>query len=235
METPERSRRGRTTALIAGAAVLGAVAGVCTGYVVQAGRPPAQLPPLSQPVVHQAKGEVEPLTAAQDRRVKTDGDLRKLLLPRPKGARDNDYPASDDGWIELADYAEFHGSATEGFVDEIGNEFRRAAATSWRVGGTYVVEIRLVQYREVNRPGASNGAPELDYFTQSDSDVDSWPIPGTNSGKVFVHHKRTADGDYEAKAVAVRGDIRMEMWAIDTKPVPKEKIIDLAKRQVARL
>ena len=55
---PERPRRrGRTTLLIACAALLGAVAGVCTGYVVQADREPTALPPLSLTTVAQAKGE----------------------------------------------------------------------------------------------------------------------------------------------------------------------------------
>ncbi|MFI5798411.1 hypothetical protein [Streptomyces sp. NPDC051677] len=64
--------------MIAGAAVLGIVAGACTGYLIQADRAPTALPPLSQPVVGQAKGEVEPLSAAQDRRrrVPPRGHLR---------------------------------------------------------------------------------------------------------------------------------------------------------------
>src|SRR5262245_49039165 len=73
-------RRGRATAPIGAAALLGVVAGTCAGYLVQAGREPAKLPSLSQPVIKQAKGDVEPLSAAQDRRLRTDGDLRKLLL-----------------------------------------------------------------------------------------------------------------------------------------------------------
>ncbi|MDQ0960869.1 hypothetical protein QFZ66_004747 [Streptomyces sp. B4I13] len=62
--------------MIAGAALLGVAAGTCTGYVIQAGRAPTVLPPLSQPVVGQADGEAEPLSAAQDRRVKTDGECK---------------------------------------------------------------------------------------------------------------------------------------------------------------
>ncbi|MGJ3560129.1 hypothetical protein ACR6C2_22135 [Streptomyces sp. INA 01156] len=88
---PRPRPRGRTTLLIAAAAVLGVVAGTCTGYLVQAGREPTALPSLSQPVLTQKKQkegqEPAPLSAAQDRRVKTDGDLRKLLLKKPRGAR----------------------------------------------------------------------------------------------------------------------------------------------------
>ena len=47
-------RRGRTALLIAGAVVLGLVAGTCTGYLVQADREPTKLPPLSQPTLKQS-------------------------------------------------------------------------------------------------------------------------------------------------------------------------------------
>ncbi|MDQ0934344.1 hypothetical protein [Streptomyces turgidiscabies] len=74
--------------LVVGAAVLGLVAGTCVGYLVQADREPTPLPSLSQATVAQAEGEgPEPLSAAQDRKVRTDGDLRKLLLRKPTGAR----------------------------------------------------------------------------------------------------------------------------------------------------
>ncbi|MDO0927082.1 hypothetical protein QQY24_17300 [Streptomyces sp. TG1A-8] len=58
-----RRRHGRAAPLIAGAAAPGVLAGVCTGYLVQAGRPPTGLPPLSQPVVRRAEGDVVRLTA----------------------------------------------------------------------------------------------------------------------------------------------------------------------------
>ncbi|MFF6806222.1 hypothetical protein [Streptomyces sp. NPDC012616] len=112
-EAPEPRPRGRTTLMIAGAALLGVAAGTCTGYVIQAGRAPTALPPLSQPVVGQADGEAEPLSAAQDRRVKTDGDLRKLLITRPKRAKDSRFPVGRDGWADLASYAGEYKSPAE--------------------------------------------------------------------------------------------------------------------------
>ncbi|WP_442738151.1 hypothetical protein ACQUSN_12805 [Streptomyces pseudogriseolus] len=87
-EAGRRRRGGRTVTLIGAALVLGLVAGTCTGYLVQAGRAPTPLPPLSQPVLAQARGEgPAPLPAAQDRRVRTDGDLRELLLKKPRAAK----------------------------------------------------------------------------------------------------------------------------------------------------
>jgi hypothetical protein len=40
---------------------------------------------------------------------------------------------------------------------------------------------------------------------------------------------------YKAQAAAWRGDIAMEIWIYDTKPIPKSKIVDLAERQLERL
>ena len=235
METPERSRRGRTAALIAGAAALGVVAGVCTGYVVQAGRPPAKLPPLSQPVVHQAKGEVEPLSAAQDRRVKTDGDLRKLLLTRPRGTRDADLSSTGDGWMNLADFAETFQKPASAFGSLLEGEFRRAAVTGWQIGDTYAVEIRLAQFHQVSETSAADYTADQEGWLAQKSDTDSWPLPGTGDGMVYVHHGRSKDGGYEAEAVASRGDLLMDIWITSAQPVPKQKIMDLAKRQAARL
>ncbi|MFF9816717.1 hypothetical protein [Streptomyces sp. NPDC014006] len=72
-----------------GAVALGLIAGTCVGYLIRADREPTALPSLSQPVLRQAGGPAPaPLSAAQDRKVKTDGDLRKLLLQAPGGAKD---------------------------------------------------------------------------------------------------------------------------------------------------
>ncbi|MFE9450489.1 hypothetical protein [Streptomyces sp. NPDC006739] len=238
MEDSERSRRGRTTALITGAAVLGVVAGTCTGYLVQVGRPPTKLASLSQPVVRQAKGDVEPLSAAQDRRVKTDGDLRKLLLKRPGDARDTDF-VSADGWMDLADYADTFEEPDRAFGHELESEFRRAAEAGWRIDGTYVVDIRLVQYRQVSKPAAAEAVLQQQDWAGRQPDTSSRSIPGTGDGMAYVHHTpKTKSGylpEYTDEATASRGDIEMEIWITDTKPVPQEKIMELAKRQVGRL
>lgn len=236
---PASRRRGRTAGLIAGAVALGVVAGACAGYVVQAGRPPTKLPSLSQPVVRQAKGDVAPLSAAEDRRVKTDGDLRKLLLQRPRGAHDTDFDAGSDGWMDIADYADTFDKPTEAFAQELEDEFRRAATTSWQVGDTYTVEIRLVQYREEVKEAAPNSAEDQQYWSGKKPNTSSWPVPGAGDGMAYVHHTpRTKPGylpEYVAEAEASRGDVFMEIWISDTRPIPKEKIMDLATRQVARL
>ncbi|MET8023614.1 hypothetical protein [Streptomyces avermitilis] len=237
---PASRRRGRTTALIAAAAVLGVVAGTCTGFLIQAGREPTELPSLSQPVLAQAKGEgPEPLSAARDRRVRTDGDLRKLLLKRPSGARDAAYAPGHDGWVGLAEYAEGFKNPAGAFSGAISDEFRRSAATTWRVGSTYNVQIQLVQYRQEESLAASDSAADLQYWAEKETGTRSWAVPGTGDGMAYVHTTPATKPGYQpvysAEAHAWRGDLVMQLWVFDTKPIPKEKIMDLAARQMGRL
>ncbi|MFG2574751.1 hypothetical protein [Streptomyces sp. NPDC048481] len=233
--------RGRTTLMIAGAAVLGIVAGVCTGYVIQAGRAPTALPSLSQPVVGQAEGEVEPLSAARDRRVRTDGDLRKLLVERPKGAKAGRSALGADGWVDLTTYAEYYKKPIGAFNGLVEDEFRRAATTSWTVGETYEVVIDLVQFRQENGPAASGWADNGRHWAEDEDDTRSWPLPGTgeDNGMAYVHDTPERKPGYlpmySAEAHAWRGDVYMEVRIYDSKPVPKAKIMDLAARQMGML
>ncbi|MFF9117352.1 hypothetical protein ACF09Y_17380 [Streptomyces massasporeus] len=235
-----RRRRRRTAVLIGAAAVLGLVVGGCAGYLVQVHRAPTKLPSLSQPALAQARGEgPEPLSAARDRRVKTDGDLRKLLLEKPRGARDAAYLMGEDGWLDLADYAEFYDKPGEMFGEIVRDEFRRAATTGWLVGRTYEVEIRLVQFRQEETLAAAENVDNTQYWVGDEEGTDSWAIPGTGNGRVYVHTRPDTKPGYvplyTAEAHAWRGDIAVEMWITDTKPIPKAKIMDLAERQMERL
>lgn len=237
---PRPRHRGRTTLLIAVAAVLGVVAGTCAGFLVQAGRAPDALPSLSQATLTQAKGPApELLSAAQDRRVKTDGDLRKLLLKKPSTARDADYTVGADGWLDLAGYAETYDNPADAFSDLVANEFRRAAVVNWREGSTLSVEIRLVQFRQDDALVVADDADNAYYWAEKKSHTDSWPIPGTGDGMAYVHNspdrKAGYTDVYNAEAHAWRGDIEMQVWVSSAKPVSKKKIMDLANRQMERL
>ncbi|MFD5634544.1 hypothetical protein ACFWJM_10430 [Streptomyces sp. NPDC127077] len=231
---PGRRRRGRTTLLIATAAVLGLVAGTCAGYLVQADREPTRLPSLSQPVVAQAKGPgPEPLSAAQDHRVKTNGDLRKLLISRPKGTKALDWAPEQDGWLDLGAYADSLTHADREFRDLVAAEFRRAAGVSWSVGSTGSTQVRLVQYRQEETLGAPERASRWDV-----DGARAYGVPGASDGMAYLFDAERKPGYlpfYKALATASRGDIAMEIWIFDSKPIPKQKIMDLAKRQLERL
>ncbi|MFF0017767.1 hypothetical protein [Streptomyces sp. NPDC005374] len=238
-ETAGVRRRGRTTLLIAAAAVLGVVAGSCTGYLIQADREPTKLASLSQPTLTQAKGPApEPLPASQDRRVTTDGDLRKLLLKKPAGAKDGAWVTADR-WMTLAETAETYDGPDKAFSSLISQEFRRAADTGWQIGSTYNVEIRLVQFRQEEELEASDAVDNENEFEDSEAGTKSWSVPGDVSAMAYVHTKpETKAGylpEYKAEAVARRGDVFMKIFVWDTKPIPKAKIMDLAERQVKKL
>jgi hypothetical protein len=224
--------------LLLGAAVLGLISGLCAGYQIQAGRQPTKLPPLSQPRLEQTAGEASaPLPAARDRKVETDGDLRRLLLKKPDGARAAEF-LGEDGWMSLPELAETYDDPSDGYGWLLYEEFRRAAALGPADGGTRTVEIRLLQFRQEEVLGARDQAKEGNDWTGQPSDAESWAIPGTGDGKAYTFRKpRSRDGVsmYQAEAHAWRGDVYLQIWMHDTRPIPKQAIVDLAKRQMERL
>ncbi|MFJ2817129.1 hypothetical protein [Streptomyces sp. NPDC087294] len=232
MEVPEVARRGRGWALVAGAVVLGVVAGGCVGYLVQAGRAPSALPSLSQPTFAAATGTAPtPVAAATDR------DLRALLLKKPAGAEGADW-ISGDGWMDLADAAAAHNGPKEAFSELVGEEFRRTAAVGW-LSGERVVEIRLSQFRHEESFAAADVVESNQYGADRESGTDSWPIPGTGTGMVYAATKPTVEAgylpQYSAQAHAYRGDVVLGIWVYDSAPITKAAIMDLAKRQMEQL
>ncbi|MFF3565200.1 hypothetical protein ACFYXS_34675 [Streptomyces sp. NPDC002574] len=241
-------RRGRTTLLVLAAAVLGVAAGAGTGYTIQYNRPETPLPPLTQRALVQPKGaapKAKPLTAAEDTLVKYDGDLRKLLLKRPKGAKDwLSGPLGEDQWYPLYDYAETFERPGDAFTDFNSNGFRRVAIASWRTG-TYdtsaTTEIRLVQFRDDEYrytpqflEEQQNYMPEKKYAGNEGSS-----IPGTFDGKAWVYSKPETKAGYlplyEARALARKGNIMMDIWLTSARPIKKSAILSVAERQWGRL
>ncbi|MEU6845986.1 hypothetical protein ABZ930_29330 [Streptomyces sp. NPDC046716] len=236
-ERPRR-HRARTPALIGAAAVLGVVAGLCTGYVVQAGRAPDPLPPLAQQKVAQTKGGKAPeaLSAAQDRRIKTDGDLRKLLVPKPSGAqRATGIP---QGWVDQFGFAADYDRPADAFRDLSADSFRRAATVSWQRGQS-TTAVNLVQFRETEHLASQDYVSVQGDFATEDSGNDGEPIPGSAEGRVYVYERPDTKPGYlpmyTSHTLAARGDIVMDIWMYDTKPISKKSAMDLAKRQLERL
>ncbi|WP_329077861.1 hypothetical protein OG501_21830 [Streptomyces niveus] len=246
MESPERPRppRGRrTTALIAGAAVLGVLAGAVTGYAVQYQREPTPLPPLARaelrypkPLPADAKTTARSLSA--HRWDRTDGDLRELLVKKPKGAR----TVQKADWVDLPDYASDFRLPDHVFEGLVKSGFRRAATVHWSEGNSIHVTVTIVQFRDDERLEASKFAADQQQFMGDDD----WAgnkgsaIAGTKSGRTWVFDEPERNPGYEpyyeARAVAFRGDVFMDIsYDNNSGPVPKKAFEALVKRQLELL
>lgn len=235
-------RTGRTVALIAVAAVLGIVGGTAVGYGVQAQREPTALPALNQPdLVYPAKPlpkgqEPEPLSAARDRGLRTEGDLRKLLLASPAGAKRTEWTPAD-GWLSVMAYAEDFEQPSDAFEYLVRNEVRRIASTSWRTGRYKTTQINLVQFRDDSGLSAAEHADGQRRFRTEDSGYGQ-PIKGSAEGRTYllpVDRKAGYLDFYEARAVFHRGDVMVEIFVSDTKKISQKEITSLAERQLERL
>ncbi|QNE75914.1 hypothetical protein F0344_15855 [Streptomyces finlayi] len=243
---PRRCPRGRTSLLIAAAALLGVAGGTAAGYGIQAERAPTPLAALSQPgLAYPAKPlpadrVPDPLPASQDRQAATGGDLRKLLLAEPKGWDTSDDPSLLDGWVGLGGYAvQFK---DEGYMYEelISMDLRRVAGASWE-RGQREVHIRLVQFRSGTELGAVDHAEsQLSYMDDSEAGAGNagHAIKGAGIGRYYLYPVKNEPGylpQYQARAVAQRGDVMMEINIFDTKSIAKTDIRTLAERQLGRL
>lgn len=242
--------RGRTTLIIAAAALLGIVGGVAVGYGVQAERKPTPPAALSQPGVGypgkplSADRAPAPLPAAQDRRVKTDGDLRKLLIDRPKGTRKTliDELGLGDGWEPLDQYVErYYEDPHYMFESLAGLDLRRVASVAWEQGRHRETEVWLLQFRSGDQHGASEQFDDQIMYMPWDKDGagnTGDAIKGSREGRYFLYPVERKAGylpSYRARALAVRGDIALDISIFDTSPISKKDIRTLAERQLERL
>ena len=243
---PRPSPRGRTTLLIAAAALLGIAGGTATGYGIQAQRPPTPLPPLSQPgLAYPAKSlpadkVAAPLPASQDRQVKTDGDLRKLIIHKPEGWSDNSFWFVD-GWVEVSDLARDFREDEMMYRFFLGSDIRRAASDSWKKGEHRQASVRLVQFRSGPGQTAKDYAegqhsymPGSEHGAGNDGDA----IKGSGNGRYYVYGVERKPGylpSYHARALMQRGDIVADVNIFDTKPISKKDIRTLAEQQLERL
>lgn len=244
----KRRARGRTTLIVAAAAVLGIAGGTAVGYGVQAGRAPTPLGALSQPgLAYPAKAAAadqvpDPLPATQDRRVRTDGDLRKLLIPRPAGWSENKERLSvQDGWMEVEDYALDFKEEDLMFSDLVGADVRRIAAAAWKKGEYRTAEVLLVQFGSGSGTGAAEHSADQRSYMPGKKDgagYDGDAIKGSLNGRYYVYKAELKPGYlplYRARAVFDRGDVMAEINLFDTRPISKKDIRTLAERQLERL
>ncbi|MEV4680875.1 hypothetical protein [Streptomyces kurssanovii] len=206
-------------------------------------REPTPLPPLSQPEIRTPK----PVTAGEhttarsvsvNRWVKTDGDLRQLLVPEPKGAKTEKKADWDDlfsfaTWFEDEDYM---------FEDLAENDFRRAVSVGWSEDEKVYVDIRLVQFRENTELNAERfGEGQQAYMSEDEwAGNDGEPIPGSANGRTYVYDEPHREAGYEplyqGRAVAWRGDLVMIIEYVNNSgPISEKALKSLAKRQLERL
>ncbi|MFD5645619.1 hypothetical protein ACFWIP_28465 [Streptomyces anulatus] len=242
--------RGRTTLIIAAAALLGISGGAAVGYGIQAERAPTPLAALSQPGIGypakplSADRAPAPLPAAQDRRVRTDGDLRKLLVDRPKGAKKTiaDELGLDDGWQPLDQYAETYYDDPHFMFESLSElDLRRVASAAWRQGEYRETGVQLLQFRSGDRNGAAEHFGDQLMYMPWDKDGagnPGDPVKGSREGRYFLYPVERKAGylpSYRARALAVRGDIVLDINIFDTVRIGKKDIRTLAERQLERL
>ena len=222
-------------------------AGAGLGYQIQYQRPDTPLPPLARAGLKQPKGaapSAKPLTAAEDTLVTFDGDLRKLLLPKPKGAKNLTDSYTADGWMSLYDYAETYEKPGNMFRLLANNDFRRLASAMWSTGSydtLTTTEVRLVQFRDYTQTYTADMLDDQQsYMSESDYAANHGKdIPGSVDGTAWVYSKPwTKAGylpEYTARALARRGTVMVDVWVWSAKPIKMSTIQSLAKRQLERL
>ncbi|MEV6106826.1 hypothetical protein AB0M28_19225 [Streptomyces sp. NPDC051940] len=233
-----RRRRGKTTLLIACALVLGAVAGVCQGYVTQADLEPTPLPPLAQAKL--GVDEAAVVSGEDAPRDKAKGDLRKLLLPMPKGSRLQAGNPKAGAWLPAYEVADHWKDPEWAFEHHLDAGFQRCAIREWE-RGHQETDVWLVQFRDELAQGARGYADgQLEALRNGDWEHSrAKSIPGSATGQAFVLDKPQREPGYlpyyEARAVARRGNVVMLVFISDSKPISSAQIMKVAKQQLERL
>ncbi|MFF9870155.1 hypothetical protein ACF1G0_33060 [Streptomyces sp. NPDC013953] len=231
---------------------LGIVGGTVVGYGVQAQRAPTPLPALAQAGLAYPEKPLregpEPLGVEEDRARRTGGDLRKVLIDKPKGARDAVVATFEygelphDGWLSPDTYAKEYLAPDAMLRFQLSQGIRRVAAVDWESSRNHdKVAIRLVQFG----PGFGTGAAayaedQLGYMAKAEGAGNPGrPIKGSGNGRCFVypveHKPGRAEGLYHARALGYRGDVMFDIHIFDAEPISDADIQSLAARQLERL
>jgi hypothetical protein len=232
-EEARPKKRIRGTTLLTAAVVLGVLGGVGTGYAIQYTRPATPLAPLagSQPAyapvaVYQGIAPAM-LPASQDDAAVTGGDLTKLLLPVPSGAS-----TEDAFWVDQMIDPEQDAQLCDGdesgcLTHDFGQGLAAVADTEWSQNG-YSVDIRMYRME----PGESGAARTWAADDSGASNQLTLPSGITGSGEEFYD----ANDDNDDNALAVHGDIVVEIWVTSPSRVPDPSVINgLITQQMGRL
>ena len=233
-------RKRRTGLLFTSAIILGLLGGIGTGYAIQAKRAPTALPALDQPIpqlgppVGTAAPSAAPSTAsaadlAGDDQLTLDGDLRKLVIDKPAGAKDWVESPYVNGWEGLDYYTLDYNTSSQAdiFTQLTSAGLRRIAGRTWIASDGTQVNLALLQFRTTS--GAQSVAAR-------DHKATLISIPGTASGTVYDYPDKNRDGSYTGVARLVHGTVMVEIWAFsDNGPVKTSMLQNLATQQMAKL
>lgn len=229
---PAEKRRIRTRTLFTAALVLGVVGGVAGGYAVQARRQPTPLPTLSvaPPVYPRSPlyDGIRPpsLPANVDDATIANGDLTKLLLPTPPGAKAT---FNDHGWMSLIEEADTCTNPAPCFSTDVITGVERIADTAWNRSDGVYVEIRILQYQPGHSDVPDNGLPS---FVGSTGKTLTLPSDIAAAGYEYTDE----NGDNDDHAMAVHGSLAVYFWVTSHTRVPDPSIVsDLITQQMARL
>ncbi|WP_129285195.1 hypothetical protein [Streptomyces sp. GZWMJZ-114] len=247
-----RRPRGATTLLLVAAAVLGLGGGTAYGYHVQADRHPKPLPPLAQSGLSypkkalpaDAKGSRPPLEENQDHQLVYRGGLDRLLLPLPKGWRQDEeghktfgegFDRSGDLALNVYDYV----YPAEVLEEELVGGFARIAGDDWSGPGELSGQIRLVDYAPRSRAQARNVASDrAGGITMDETYQDVRTLNGPPGVRIFTW-KEPAEAGYapswSGRVIGSRGSVLIDLTFWDNKPLDEKLLMGLAKKQWERL
>lgn len=237
-----RRRVRRTVLLIAGAAVLGVLAGTITGYAVQYHREPTPLPPLAQQEMAAPKPQA--MNDATTKRSinanrwnKADEDLAKKLVDIPGGGQNGSSgPVSPDAFS-----VDYFNKPSAG-VGTLVRQAKRIAAVHWTENDRNFVDINLIQFRD--RLGAEDFytdivkyMPNKDFAGNTGKDLPGAPA---DFGHMWIDSEAREKPGYhpvrQSRAVIRRGDIvAIVEYANNRGEIDEKTVAELAKRQMERL
>ncbi|MDX3535999.1 hypothetical protein PV721_16800 [Streptomyces sp. MB09-01] len=242
--TADPRRRRRTTLLIAGAAVLGVLAGTITGYAIQYDREPTPLPPLAQQKMDAPKPAAVTESStwrsinANRWHEKADEDLVKKLVDAPGGAK------VEFSGAQTADEfaAEYYETPVEGVGSLIRDGIRSIAAVNWSEGDRNFVEIHLLRFRDRSgaedfQAGVQEYMPTKKFAGNLGTEVPG--VPG-DFGQLWVDAEADEKPGYlplrGASAIVRRGDTVVHIRYLNNRgQIDQSVVADLAKRQMERL